>query len=93
MMSPALWPIATALPSVLAMPPWQARIPGPKGMRRNGIPGQRRIVGPLIALGLEEAAETDQLRTVLLSCLPGLSRIFRGVIRRVLSKPNPDDLI
>jgi hypothetical protein len=62
-------------------------------MRRNGIPGHRRIVGPLIALGLEEAAGTDQLRIVLLGCLPGLSCIFRGVIRRVLSKPDPDDLI
>lgn len=27
------------------------------------------------------------------SCLLGLSCIFRGVIRRVLSKPDPDDLI
>jgi hypothetical protein len=92
-MSPALWPIATALPSVLAMPPWQARIPGPKGMRRNGIPGHRRIVGPLTILGLEEASKTERLRIVLLGCLPGLSCIFRGIIRRVLSKPDPDDLI
>jgi hypothetical protein len=37
-MSPSLWPIATALPPVVATPPWAARIPGPKGMRRNGIP-------------------------------------------------------
>jgi hypothetical protein len=62
-------------------------------MRRNGIPAHRRIFGPLIALGLEEAAGTDQLRIVLLGCPPGLSCIFRGVIRRVLSKPDPDDLI
>lgn len=62
-------------------------------MRRNGIPAPRRIVGPLTAVGLEEAAETDQLRTVLLGCPPSLSCIFRGIIRRVLSKPDPDDLI